>query len=613
MINIKSLSSETQKVIEGVKKVAPELEKGTMDTITNLDNSVKDPKTVNKEDIKKASQLLGHQGSVVKQVTAALKPLIDWKPPKGIGEIVIPGLLNLPSPSLGDVWKDVGRLGAGLEEIELEAFPPADISRVVGIQNANRALYTEIKQTLAVVSQFINNPPQALQVIKKEAPKWVIGGTVMTLLAMSGSNPINSLPQMKATSTSPRPPAPTESKEAKVDWFLISIPDSIEKDWMAFITSLPDYDWPVRRQTYVAKLTLQEAQAANRNRLVDQLLINQVEIILNNVASHSTKLHKRKSSFAHGNVTELHRRTFAIQSRHNSPVHLKMLSAKPHADISSVHLAGPDYTYVNTIGRGAAIYIVDTGFSTLHSHVDYQRCGISPPQFSDAYLPILVDCWEAGIVTVFSAGNIHQSSQPFMGGYTPQRYGSGDNPLIIVAAGDKFGRPSSFNTPLGPANGARGRDRYIKGSYSILAMGEDLQTVQVDNTGGYEPGFGTSYAAPQVAGLAAYVLTLPGLEGRWNRTTVARDVKKYLLDHRRTFEYDGYAYAYNGIHGDPCAEQIPVGPWKSKRRISFVGMASISDYTTRMFKRQSTTVDNITLFRDGRLTDAKYAKEVGVP
>ncbi|KAI4267005.1 MAG: hypothetical protein L6R35_006888, partial [Caloplaca aegaea] len=428
MINMKSLSSETQKAIEGVKK-------GTMDTIANLEHSVKNPKTVDRDEIRKASHLLGQQGSITKQATAALKPLIDWKPPKGIGDIVIPGLLNLPSPSLGDVWKgttvssgsltlsipsptvhwdqsilsdssnfgnggggggllsslfnlakqaegavndaaglltgadglssiafedvmnlvsrltsavqDVGGLGAGLEEIELDAFPPADISRVVGIRNANRVLYTEIKQTLNIVSQYITKPPQALQIIKEEVPKWVIGGTVITLLALSGSNPISSLPQIKTTGTPPKPPAPTESKEAKEDWFLISIPNSVEKDWMAFITSLPDkglgpkqsYDWPVRRQTYVAKLTLPEAQAANRNRLVDQLVINRVKIILNNVTSRSTKSHKRKTSFAHGNVTELHRRTFAIQSRDNSPVHLKMLSANPHADISSVHVA----------------------------------------------------------------------------------------------------------------------------------------------------------------------------------------------------------------------------------------------------------------------------------
>lgn len=76
-----------------------------MDTIANLEHSVKNPKTVDRDEIRKASHLLGQQGSITKQATAALKPLIDWKPPKGIGDIVIPGLLNLPSPSLGDVWK----------------------------------------------------------------------------------------------------------------------------------------------------------------------------------------------------------------------------------------------------------------------------------------------------------------------------------------------------------------------------------------------------------------------------------------------------------------------------------------------------------------------------
>ncbi|KAI4265041.1 MAG: hypothetical protein L6R35_007222, partial [Caloplaca aegaea] len=266
---------------------------------------------------------------------------------------------------------------------------------------------------------------------------------------------------------------------------------------------------------------------------------------------------------------------------------------------------------IRLIGGLVAMVFTETIF--FNQHIDYQRWGIKPPQFSDAYLPILVDCWEAGIVTVFSAGNLHQSSQPFMGGYTPQRHGRSDNPLITVAAADKYGRLSWWNIPVGPAIGARGRDRYIKGSYSIIAMGEDVQTVQVDTIRGYELDSGTSFAAPQVAGLAAYVLTLPGLEGRWNRTTVARDVKKYLLDHRRTVEYDGHALAYNGIHGDPCAERIPLGPWKSKRRISLSGMASISDYITRMLKRQRTSIENTTLFEDGRLAESKYAKKVCDP
>ncbi len=81
----------------------------------------------------------------------------------------------------------------GLEGIELDTFAPADISRIVEVQNVNRALYKDIRSTLNNLVQFINKPPQALQLIKMEAPKWVIGGTILGLMGKSGSSSINSV------------------------------------------------------------------------------------------------------------------------------------------------------------------------------------------------------------------------------------------------------------------------------------------------------------------------------------------------------------------------------------------------------------------------------------
>ncbi len=105
MINTNSLSEDIRKIIDSIKKALPSITKGTSDTIDDLKNSIKDPKNINKDDIHKADQLLGKQGSVTGHITQALKPLTDWKPPKGNDDIILGGILTLPSPSVGDDWK----------------------------------------------------------------------------------------------------------------------------------------------------------------------------------------------------------------------------------------------------------------------------------------------------------------------------------------------------------------------------------------------------------------------------------------------------------------------------------------------------------------------------
>ncbi|KAI4181364.1 MAG: hypothetical protein LQ346_006800, partial [Caloplaca aetnensis] len=105
MINRNSLSEDIKRIIDSIKKALPSITKGTSDTVDDLKNSIKDPTKINKDDIHKADQLLGKQGSITGQVTQALKPLTDWKPPRGNDDIILSGILTLPSPSAGDNWK----------------------------------------------------------------------------------------------------------------------------------------------------------------------------------------------------------------------------------------------------------------------------------------------------------------------------------------------------------------------------------------------------------------------------------------------------------------------------------------------------------------------------
>lgn len=105
MIAMNSLADDTKKVVDNVKKSLPRIVTGAKETVSDLTNAVKDPKKVNKDDVRKAADKLGSKGSVTQQVTQGLKQLTDWKPPKGLSDVNVSGVLSLPAPSLGDNWK----------------------------------------------------------------------------------------------------------------------------------------------------------------------------------------------------------------------------------------------------------------------------------------------------------------------------------------------------------------------------------------------------------------------------------------------------------------------------------------------------------------------------
>lgn len=105
LIEINSLPADVQKIFDGIKKALPGIDSGTKAGITSLADSIKNPGQVNGQDIEKANSLLGEKGSVTQQVTATFKQLTGWKAPIGSNDIILPGLLTLPSPSLGDNWK----------------------------------------------------------------------------------------------------------------------------------------------------------------------------------------------------------------------------------------------------------------------------------------------------------------------------------------------------------------------------------------------------------------------------------------------------------------------------------------------------------------------------
>lgn len=109
LINVNTLPPDAKKVIQQIKNSWPGIQAGTKDSINHLATAIKDPvkiKRTRSDEIHQADQLVGKQGSVTQQVTRTLQPLTDWKPPSGSNDIIIlPGLLSLANPTLGDNWK----------------------------------------------------------------------------------------------------------------------------------------------------------------------------------------------------------------------------------------------------------------------------------------------------------------------------------------------------------------------------------------------------------------------------------------------------------------------------------------------------------------------------
>ncbi|KAL8716705.1 MAG: hypothetical protein Q9225_005989 [Loekoesia sp. 1 TL-2023] len=500
------------------------------------------------------------------------------------------GLVGL----LTSAAEDVGGLGAGLDGIELNTLDSTDIPRVVEIQNANRALYTELKDTLNDIARFLTRPPQGLQSLKKRAPAYIAGGAVIGFLAKGPSAVIGFQPHAKTTKASSAPSQSTNSKDDDNEWFFNTVPGTTKEEFQKFITSLPDkgigpktyIDWPVRYQTYVAKLTLEQAKAVNRELIVDQLVANKRVPVIDQLDSRG----KGQLLYADegSNQTKLHSRQngWGIQSRLESGLHLRMISARPEQNLGDLEnsLEDPqhDYTYVNTLGDGATVYVIDSGFDFTHAefargpmlepeffippyfgniainagsthgtqvasmavgvrlgvatkarlvgvktanaknvdswgsffeiwawllhdvqtkglagkavinfsygyrwyfqimanmHVDYQLLGIPQPEESDGYLPVLRDCWAAGIVTVFAAAN--GEGVP-MGELSPQRFATPGNPMIVVGSVNRRGFKSRFNRHPGPAANARGRDLACVGELTLFALGKDISTVDPD-------------------------------------------------------------------------------------------------------------------------------------
>lgn len=252
-------------------------------------------------------------------------------------------------------------------------------------QAANKALSEDLKLVLKDLAGFITRPTQSLATIKRHAPKFAIGGTILALMAKSDSAVIATFPKPVPIIVGP---SNSTTKKPVEEFFMISMVGTSVEGFQRFIQTLPDggvgpqkhYDWPRKYQTYVGRMTLQEALAVNENsvqdgkRIIDMIGPNKIQT-LNYTSLRSSR--KASSDFdKRPNGTTLLPRVdpnWEILRRPESVLHLRMLSYDPQRPMNGLKDqpatgagAQYDYLYDSSSGRGATIYVTDYGFDFQH-------------------------------------------------------------------------------------------------------------------------------------------------------------------------------------------------------------------------------------------------------
>ncbi|MCJ1467350.1 hypothetical protein MMC07_005974 [Pseudocyphellaria aurata] len=212
--------------------------------------------------------------------------------------------------------------------------------------------------------------------------------------------------------------------------------------------------------------------------------------------------------------------------------------------------------------QGKAVINLSSGFRYLRYidnsvHVDYRRLNIINPRQHDFFLPLLADAWDSDVVTVISAGNV---GGIHLGDLTPHRYGRPDNPLITVGSLTLGGSKWFEHTPV-EAPTVIGVDPSLTGSLSAWAQGERVKVARPYlRSTPFTYLSGSSYAAPQVAGLAAYFLSEPR-----GVPLTAMQIKEKIVSLSRTAQAaDAPGLIYNGVRalcgqGGPSRKSKPRG------------------------------------------------------
>ncbi|KAL8773359.1 MAG: hypothetical protein Q9209_001753 [Squamulea sp. 1 TL-2023] len=214
--------------------------------------------------------------------------------------------------------------------------------------------------------------------------------------------------------------------------------------------------------------------------------------------------------------------------------------------------------------EGKAVFVSTIAFVyppalRANQHTDYAYrapYNIPKPVFPDAWVAPLAEAWSTGVVTVFNGGNKgNPTGITVLGGSSPQRFAQPSNPMIIVGSISRTGAKSSFNLYAGPPSAGPGNplvDINFIGEITTYAMADPVTLPDKRGNSRYTSADGTSYASPQVGGLAAYLLGLPNLQLPQDFRKIPIAMKNHIVRTSRDGSRDGLGVAYNGVRELPC-------------------------------------------------------------
>ncbi|KAL8685172.1 MAG: hypothetical protein Q9224_005931, partial [Gallowayella concinna] len=196
-------------------------------------------------------------------------------------------------------------------------------------------------------------------------------------------------------------------------------------------------------------------------------------------------------------------------------------------------------------------------FENLQHEISYYQppFNIPAPTTADWWVPLLAEAWRTGIVTVVATGNTDSAPEygvASQGDVSPQRFARPNNPLINVGA-------IRYNGDYWPGNLPTGSHRFLPfdghltGENTIYALGAAIQVANgnPENPAVYRIDSGSSFAAPQVAGLAAYFIALPTTRAP-PLQQLPMTIKNHLTGLARLQGTQAAGTAYNGVWDGPC-------------------------------------------------------------
>ncbi|KAL8910761.1 MAG: hypothetical protein Q9171_003973 [Xanthocarpia ochracea] len=228
--------------------------------------------------------------------------------------------------------------------------------------------------------------------------------------------------------------------------------------------------------------------------------------------------------------------------------------------------------------EGKAVFVLTTASdyptvrrNTAHAEYAYRApYNIPRPAKADPWVDLLAEAWQTGIVTVFSAGNKGgPAGVDLVGGSNPQRFATSNNPMIIVGSIDNRGSKSRFNREVGapPESPGLSIDSALVGELTTYANGEGIPVASHQTNTNAKAMSGTSFAAPQIGGLAAYFLGLPNLIGPSDFAAIPMAIKKHIRKTARDDVHDGVGTAYNGVRELPCNQWVTTLQQKKRRSV----------------------------------------------